>query len=193
MTQAVLRAVREAADALTQVAASERRSAEQRRILAGLDATIRLDRTRIRTGLGSQLDMLETGTRVLAARQAEAGLVADAALRRVQLLTALGGGFTPPAAAEATNDRRNRSHRRPRAEAARHAARAIGQAPPLVPDPRPGACSPARRSPGRIHAFFFAGDTEETDDAYVAGDIVAITAREAGTVIGAARRRYRRR
>ncbi len=35
-----------------------------------------------------------------------------------------------------------------------------------------------------IHAFFFAGDVEETDDAYVAGDIVSITAREAGTVIG---------
>ena len=72
------------------------------RILAGLDATIRLDQTRIRTGLGSQLDILETGTRVLAARQAEAGLVADAALRRVQLLTSLGGGFTPPASAEPT-------------------------------------------------------------------------------------------
>ncbi len=35
-----------------------------------------------------------------------------------------------------------------------------------------------------IHAFFFAGDLEDTDDAYVAGDIVSITAREAGTVIG---------
>ena len=35
-----------------------------------------------------------------------------------------------------------------------------------------------------IHAFFFAGKAETTDDAYVAGDIVAITAREAGTVIG---------
>jgi membrane fusion protein (multidrug efflux system) len=35
-----------------------------------------------------------------------------------------------------------------------------------------------------IHAFFFAGDTEQTDDAYVAGDIVSITAREPGTVIG---------
>lgn len=100
--QAVLRAVREAADALTQVKASGDDLLEQRRILVGLEATIRLDRTRIRTGLGSQLDILETGTRVLAARQAEAGLVADAALRRIQLLTALGGGFTPSAAAEAT-------------------------------------------------------------------------------------------
>lgn len=35
-----------------------------------------------------------------------------------------------------------------------------------------------------IHAFFFAAAVEETDDAYVAGDIVSITAREAGTVIG---------
>ncbi len=97
---AVLRAVRETADALSQVAITGQDLAQQRRVLAGLDATIRLDRTRISTGLGSQLDVLETGTRVLAARQTEASLVADAALRRVQLLIALGGGFTPPADAE---------------------------------------------------------------------------------------------
>ncbi|WP_156678308.1 efflux RND transporter periplasmic adaptor subunit [Sphingomonas profundi] len=35
-----------------------------------------------------------------------------------------------------------------------------------------------------IHALFFAGAVEGTDDAYVAGDVVSITAREAGTVIG---------
>ena len=35
-----------------------------------------------------------------------------------------------------------------------------------------------------VRAIFFTGDTEETDDAYVAGDIVSITAREGGTVIG---------
>ena len=69
-------------------------------MLAGLDATIRLDRTRVRTGLGSQLDILDTGTRVLAARQDEADLVADAARYRVQLLIALGGGFIPPADAK---------------------------------------------------------------------------------------------
>ncbi|TVV70120.1 efflux RND transporter periplasmic adaptor subunit [Sphingomonas solaris] len=34
-----------------------------------------------------------------------------------------------------------------------------------------------------IHAFFFAAASEETDDAYVAGDIVSITARDPGTVI----------
>ena len=34
-----------------------------------------------------------------------------------------------------------------------------------------------------IHAFFFAAAVESTDDAYVAGDVVAITSREAGTVI----------
>ncbi|MBB4660082.1 efflux RND transporter periplasmic adaptor subunit [Parvularcula dongshanensis] len=33
-----------------------------------------------------------------------------------------------------------------------------------------------------VHSLFFAPPTEETDDAYVAGDIVAITARDAGTV-----------
>jgi len=34
-----------------------------------------------------------------------------------------------------------------------------------------------------IHAVFFAGASEETDDAYVAGDVVSITAREPGTVM----------
>ncbi len=34
-----------------------------------------------------------------------------------------------------------------------------------------------------IHAFLVAGNDEETDDAYVAGDVVAITAREAGTIL----------
>lgn len=97
---AVLRAVREAADALTRIAANDADLAQQRRILAGLDATIRLDRTRVSTGLGSQLDVLETGTRVLAARQAEADLVAESARRRVQLMIALGGDFVPPADAE---------------------------------------------------------------------------------------------
>ncbi|RVT91034.1 efflux RND transporter periplasmic adaptor subunit [Sphingomonas crocodyli] len=34
-----------------------------------------------------------------------------------------------------------------------------------------------------VHAIFFAGDVQETDDAYVAGDIVAITSREPATVL----------
>ena len=34
-----------------------------------------------------------------------------------------------------------------------------------------------------VHALFFAPAAEETDDAYVAGDIVAITSREGGTVV----------
>ena len=34
-----------------------------------------------------------------------------------------------------------------------------------------------------VHALFFAPAEEETDDAYVAGDIVAITSREGGTVV----------
>lgn len=34
-----------------------------------------------------------------------------------------------------------------------------------------------------IHALFFAAPEEQTDDAYVAGDIVAVTARDPGTVL----------
>lgn len=91
----VLAAVREAADALSSIRTAEADAAEQRRVLASLADTVRLDQTRLRTGLGSRLDTLEAADRLLQARQALANLEADGALRRIQLVVALGGGFDP--------------------------------------------------------------------------------------------------
>jgi NodT family efflux transporter outer membrane factor (OMF) lipoprotein len=103
---AVLGAVRDAADALTQVRSADKDLADQGRVVAGLRDTVRLDGVRVSTGLGSRLDTIESGFRLLEAEQALVGLQADALNRRIQLIAALGGGFDPnlpPAAAPASD------------------------------------------------------------------------------------------
>lgn len=106
---AVLGAVREAADALTQVQTADKDLSDQRRIVAGLRETARLDQVRVSTGLGSRLDTIESGFRLLEAEQALVALQADAFTRRIQLIAALGGGFDPnaPLAAAPASDTRS--------------------------------------------------------------------------------------
>ncbi len=98
---AVLGAVRDSADALTHVRASDQDTAEQRRVVAGLRETVRLNQVRVSTGLGSQLDTIDAGFRLLEAEQALVSLQSDALTHRIQLIAALGGGFqsSPPLAA----------------------------------------------------------------------------------------------
>ena len=93
---AVLGAVRESADALTQLRSTDADLARQAEVVAGLRETVRLDQVRTATGLGSQLDSINSGFRLLEAEQALVGLQGDALTRRVQLIAALGGGFEPP-------------------------------------------------------------------------------------------------
>ena len=93
----VLAAVRDSADAITNVRSADADLATQMRVVGGLRETVRLNGVRTRTGLGSQLDAVESGFRLLAAEQELVGLQADALARRIQLITALGGGFTPTA------------------------------------------------------------------------------------------------
>jgi NodT family efflux transporter outer membrane factor (OMF) lipoprotein len=92
---AVVGAVREAADAITNVRSSDQDLAEQMRVVQGLRDTVRLDEVRTRTGLGSQLDAIDSGFRLLQAEQQLVELQGDALTRRVQLVAALGGGFDP--------------------------------------------------------------------------------------------------
>lgn len=91
----VIGAVREAADAVTNVRSTDQDLADQQRVVQGLRDTVRLDQVRVRTGLGSQLDAVDSGFRLLEAEQALVGLQADALTRRIQLVAALGGGFDP--------------------------------------------------------------------------------------------------
>jgi len=93
-----LQAVREAADALSQTLATQAQAADQRQILSGLAETERLDQVRTRAGLGTQLDILASGERLLEARQTQADLDAEGLTRRIQLLVSVGGDFNPAVA-----------------------------------------------------------------------------------------------
>jgi outer membrane protein TolC len=92
---AALRAVQEAADSLSTIESNAAEAADQRRVLVGLTETVRLDEVRERTGLGTQLDILASGDRLLQARQTQADLDAQGLTRRIQLLVAVGGDFNP--------------------------------------------------------------------------------------------------
>lgn len=98
---AVLSAVRDAADAITGVQTSDRDLAAQQRVVSGLRETVRLDQVRTDTGLGSRLDAIDSGFRLLTAEQALIELQAQAFSRRIQLIAALGGGFNPETMAQA--------------------------------------------------------------------------------------------
>ena len=93
-----LQAVRQAADALSAIDTNAADAAEQRRITVGFSETERLARVRRQSGLAPETDVLTSADRVLQARLAQAGLDAEGAERRIQLLVAVGGDFTPPPA-----------------------------------------------------------------------------------------------
>jgi NodT family efflux transporter outer membrane factor (OMF) lipoprotein len=90
----VVRAVREAADALARVGALAADRARQREVVRGFSETGRLNAVRVASGLDSRLDLVDNDVRTLEAEQADANLAADAAQQRVALVLALGGGFT---------------------------------------------------------------------------------------------------
>jgi len=90
-----LSAVREAADAITRIRATDADRTAQRDALAALTDVGRLNNVRVSSGLSSRLDLVDNDVRLLAAEQNLADLRADALLARVQLVQALGGGFTP--------------------------------------------------------------------------------------------------
>jgi NodT family efflux transporter outer membrane factor (OMF) lipoprotein len=94
----VTEAVHQAADALSAVATHTEDATQQRAVVAQLERTVQLDAVRVRTGLASRLDVLDANDRLLTARQAQANIDADGAISRIQLLVALGGGFTPVSA-----------------------------------------------------------------------------------------------
>jgi len=92
---AVVRAVKEAADALSAVETNRADAAQQGDVVTSLEQSVALDKLRHDAGLSARFDMLNSGERLLSARQSQLDLAADGALRRIQLLVALGGGFAP--------------------------------------------------------------------------------------------------
>lgn len=92
---AVTGAVREAADALSRIAAARDELTQQRAATQGLADVTRLNRVRVESGLQSRLDLIGPHLQLLQSQQAQVNLEADAALAAVQLVVATGGGFAP--------------------------------------------------------------------------------------------------
>lgn len=95
---AVLNAVRETSDALTQLHAVDAQQADDTRALSAAEASYRLAQTRYRSGLDNRLVLLEAENTLLAARQNHAELDAATVTSRVTLVMAIGGGYAAHAA-----------------------------------------------------------------------------------------------
>jgi NodT family efflux transporter outer membrane factor (OMF) lipoprotein len=91
---AVVNAVRQAADAMTEVKSL---AAQRQQRMAAVKSAARafsLAQDRYRNGLSTQLPVLAAESTLLSARQALAAVVAQGAVQRVTLLLTLGGGFS---------------------------------------------------------------------------------------------------
>jgi NodT family efflux transporter outer membrane factor (OMF) lipoprotein len=89
----VLRAVQQTADQLTGIDALARERVEQQQTLEANEAAYKLAEERYRAGLASYLSVLNAETQVLSARQTMVDIVANQAVARVTLLSAVGGSF----------------------------------------------------------------------------------------------------
>ena len=90
---AVLNAVKQTADAMTQVKSLGAQRKDQQDALDSAARAFRLAEERYKDGLSGQIPMLTAEATLLTARQQMAGLVAQAATQRVTLLLSVGGGF----------------------------------------------------------------------------------------------------
>jgi NodT family efflux transporter outer membrane factor (OMF) lipoprotein len=90
---AVLRAVQQTADQITRIEALARERVDQQQTLEANEAASRLAEERYRAGLASYLSVLNAETQVLTARQTMVDIVANQAVARVTLLSAIGGSF----------------------------------------------------------------------------------------------------
>jgi outer membrane protein TolC len=89
----VVGAVRQTADALTEVVSLADQRQQQRLALDSAERAFDLAKERYRLGLSGQIPMLTAEATLLEARRQMAVLVAQAANQRVVLLLSAGGGF----------------------------------------------------------------------------------------------------
>jgi NodT family efflux transporter outer membrane factor (OMF) lipoprotein len=89
----VLSAVRQTADAMTQVRALAEQRRQQGEALASAERSFSLAQSRYKTGLSGQIEVLTAEATLLAARERMAALIAQSAIQRVTLLLCVGGGF----------------------------------------------------------------------------------------------------
>jgi NodT family efflux transporter outer membrane factor (OMF) lipoprotein len=101
---AVLNAVRQTADAMTQVKSLAAQRAQQQDAVTSAQRAFQIAEDRYRSGLDTQLPMLTAEATLLQARQALAGVTAQGAQQRITLLLTVGGGFEPVPAVAAKTD-----------------------------------------------------------------------------------------
>ncbi|MFZ2470056.1 MAG: efflux transporter outer membrane subunit [Parvibaculum sedimenti] len=101
---AVVEAVRNVADRLTETGSLAKQLDEQRQSLDAAKEAYRLAERRYAAGLSTYLSVLSAETLLLDARQQQAFIAAAQATNKVQLLLAVGGDFTPPARKLARSD-----------------------------------------------------------------------------------------
>jgi outer membrane protein TolC len=102
---AVVGAVRQSADALTEVASLADQRRQQQLAVDSAARAFALAQERYRLGLSEQIPMLTAEATLLNARRDMAALLARAASQRITLLLAVGGGFdaaTPASGAQVT-------------------------------------------------------------------------------------------
>jgi NodT family efflux transporter outer membrane factor (OMF) lipoprotein len=105
---AVVNAIKQTADAMTQVKSLAAQRGHQEDAVKSASRAYEIARERYRSGLATQLPMLTAEATLLQARQELAGVVAEGAKQRITLLLTVGGGFEPPAGSEiATQDARH--------------------------------------------------------------------------------------
>lgn len=92
----VLGAVRDVADALSRGDSLMRQRAESQRSMVAAQAAYDLAKSRYRSGLSSQLTVLNAETQLLGLRANHVGIAANLVIARVTLLLTLGGSFEPP-------------------------------------------------------------------------------------------------
>ena len=100
---AVLGAVRQTADAMTEVASLASQRGDQQDALDSAMRSFALAETRYKTGLADQILMLNAESTLLTARQQMAALIASSTIQRVTLLLSVGGGFNPEPDTQANN------------------------------------------------------------------------------------------
>jgi NodT family efflux transporter outer membrane factor (OMF) lipoprotein len=105
--QSVVGAVKQTADAITQLQALEGQAAQQGEALRASNASFDLATRRYRSGLSPQLNVLSAEDVLIQAKRQDAAISADLLSSRVSLLMALGGGYTNTNANTASNTRDN--------------------------------------------------------------------------------------
>jgi NodT family efflux transporter outer membrane factor (OMF) lipoprotein len=92
----VLSAIRQTADAMTDVNSLARQRGQQQAALDSAGRALKLAEERYRLGLSDQIPMLTAEATLLTARRQMAALVAQSAAGRISLFLLVGGGFEPP-------------------------------------------------------------------------------------------------